>query len=119
MYTIAIRKGDNQNFFGVTLIMLLGCYFIYLLIISGPYEYKVFWLFIYPPAAFYLLGRNLASLFTGIFFIAALTFLFLQDYFPSAYQHGTEFKLVFLSSFFIIGLVSFVFESNKYKEFMR
>ena len=113
MYTIAIRKNDNQNFFGKALIMLLGCFFIYLLVISGPYGYKVFWLFIYPPAAFYLLGRYLASLFTGIFFVVALTFLLFQEHFPWVYQYDAEFKFIFLSSFFIIGLISFVFESTK------
>ena len=115
MYTIAIRKNDNQNLFGKALIMLLGCFFIYLLVISGPYGYKVFWLFIYPPAAFYLIERNPASLFTGIFFLVALTFLLFQEHFPSVYQHDDEFKLIFLSTFFIIGLVSFVFESTKYR----
>ena len=109
MYTSAIRNNDNKKFFGQALVMLLGCFFVYLLVISGPYEYKVFWLFIYPPVAFYLLGRNLASLFTGFFFIVVLTFLLLQEYFPSAYQHDAEFKFIFLSSFFIISLISFDF----------
>ena len=113
MYTIAIRKNDNQNFFGKALIMLLGCLFIYLLVISGPYGYKVFWFFIYPPAAFYLLGRKLASLVTGIFFVVAFTFLLFQEHFPLVYQYDAEFKFIFLSSFFIIGFISFVFESNK------
>jgi signal transduction histidine kinase len=113
MYTIAIRKNDNQNFFGKVLIMLLGCFLISLLVTSGPYGYKVFWLFIYPPAAFYLLGRNLASLFTGIFFAAALTFFLFQKHFPWVYQYDAQFKFIFLSSFFIIGLISFVFERTK------
>ncbi len=69
----------------------------------------------YPPAAFFLLGRNLGSLINGIFFVAALTFLFFQEHFPSVYQHDAEFKLIFLSTFFIIGLVSFVIESTKYR----
>ena len=113
MYTVAIRKNDHQNFFGKILIMLLGCYLIYLLVTSGPYGYKVFWLFIYPPAAFYLLGRNLASLFTGIFFAAALTFFLFQEQFPLVCQYDAQFKFIFLSSFFIIGLISFVFERTK------
>ena len=115
MYPIAIRKNDNQNLFGKTLILLLGCYFIYLLVISGPYGYRVFWLFLYPPAAFYLLGRNLGSLFCGIFFVVALIFLLFQEHFPSVCQHNAEFKLIFLSTFFIIGLASFVFEDAKYR----
>ena len=113
MYTIAIRKNDHQNFFGKVLIMLLGCFLIYLLVTSGPFGYKVFWLFIYPPAAFYLLGRNLASLFTGIFFAIALTFLLFQEHFPWVYRYDGEFKFIFLSSFFIVCLISFVFENAK------
>ena len=113
MYTIAIKKNDNQNFLSKALIILLGCFFIYLLVISGPYGYKVFWLFIYPPAAFYLIDRKLASLFTGIFFMIALTFLLFQEHFPLVYQYDAEFKFIFLSSLFIIGLISFVFESTK------
>jgi signal transduction histidine kinase len=83
------------------------------LVISGPYGYKVFWLFIYPPAAFYLLGRKPASLFTGFFFLIALTFLLFQEHFPFVYQYDAEFKFIFLSSFFIIGLISFICESTK------
>ena len=113
MYTIAIRKNDHQNFFGKVLIMLLGCFLIYLLITTGPYGYKVFWFFIYPPVAFYLLGRNLASLFTGIFFAVALTFLLFQEHFSWVYQYDAEFKFIFLPSFLIIGLISFVFEKTK------
>ena len=113
MYTIAIGKNYNQNFFSKVLIMLLGCFLIYLLVTSGPYGYKVFWLFIYPPAAFYLLGRNLASLITGIFFATILTFFLFQDHFPWVYQYDAQFKFLFLSSFFIIGLISFVFERTK------
>ena len=113
MYTFAVRKNENQNIFCKTLILLLGCFFIYLLVISGPYGYKVFWLFIYPPAAFYLLGRNLATWFIGIFFVAVLTILLFQEHFPSVYQHDAEFKFMFLSSFFIIGLISFMCESAK------
>ncbi|MGD8646321.1 MAG: ATP-binding protein [Desulfobacterales bacterium] len=115
MVTIALRKNDNQNLFGKTLIMLLGCFFIYVLVISRPYEYKMFWLFIYPPAAFFLLGRNLASLFSGIFFVIVSIFFLFQEYFPLVSQHDAEFKLTFLSTFFIIGLVSFVFESTRYR----
>ena len=113
MYTVAIRKNDNQSFFSKALIMLLGCFLIYLLVISGPYGYKVFLLFIYPPAAFYLLGRYLAGLFTGIFFVIVLTFILFQEHFPWVYQYDGEFKFIFLSSFFIIGLISFVFERTK------
>lgn len=113
MPTIAIRKNDNQNFFGNALILLLGCFFIYLLVINGPYGYNVFWLFIYPPAAFYLLVRKLASLFTGVFFVAVLTLLLFQEHFPLVDQYDGEFKFIFLSSFFIIGFVSFVFGCTK------
>jgi len=113
MHTIAIRKNENQNYFGKVLIMLLGCFLIYLLVTCGPYEYNFFWLFIYPSAAFYLLSRNLALLFTCIFFAVALTFLLFQKHFPWVYQYDAEFKFVFLSSFFIVGLFSFIFESNK------
>ena len=115
MYTIAIGKNDNQNFFNKVLILLLGCLFIYLLVTSGPYGYKVFWFFIYPPAVFYLLGRNLALLITSIFFAVTLTFFLFQEHFPWVYQYDVQFKFIFLSSFFIMGLISFVFERTKYR----
>ena len=113
MSIIAIGKNENQNFFGKILIMFLGCFLIYLLVTSGLYGYKVFLLFIYPPLAFYLLGRNLAALFTCIIFTVALTLFLFQNHLPRVYQYDYEFIFIFLSSFSIIGLICFIFESNK------
>lgn len=115
MSTVATRKNDNQSFFIKFLIMLVGCFLIYLLVISSPHDYNFFLLFIYPPVAFYLLSRNLATFFTCIIFIVALTLLLFQNHLPWGYQYDAEFIFIFLVSFFIIGIISFIFESNKYR----
>ena len=93
--------------------LLIGCFFIYLLLTKGPHSYKVFWLFLYPPAVFYMLGRPVASLFSGILFIVALTIFLLQEEFSLTFNYDFEFKFIFLSSFFILSSISFALATAK------
>ena len=94
--------------------LLLGILFVYLLATSVPHGDRALWLFIFPPAAFYLLGRKEALLHTGIFFLYTLIFLLLQDNFSWAVHHDAGFKFIFLCSFFIVGTISFALESVKH-----
>jgi signal transduction histidine kinase len=103
----------KDHFFVKVLIVLLGCFFIYLLAISRPYSYNFFWLYIYPPTVFYLLGRNQALFYISLFIGIAVMFFLLQDQLPWLYKFGQEFKIIFLTSFFIVCLISFVFGNAK------
>ena len=112
--SIAVFKNFNNQIFLIKILMLLlGCFFIYLLLTSGPHSYNIFWLFLYPPSAFYLMGRPVALLFSGIFFSFALTIFLLQEQFSLAFKYDSEFKFVFLSSFFILSIISFALATAK------
>ncbi len=94
--------------------VLLGILFVYLLAISGPHGYKAMWVFIFPPAVFYLLDRYEALLYTGIFFLYALIFLLLQDNFTWIVHHDSGFKLIFLCAFFMLATISYSLETGKH-----
>jgi signal transduction histidine kinase len=96
------------------IMLLLGISFVYLLATSGPHGYKAMWIFIFPPAVFYLMDRYEALLYTGIFFLYALIFLLLQDNFPWIVHHDSEFKFIFLCSFFMLATISYALEAGKH-----
>ena len=54
--------------------ILLGCFLTYYLVTNGPYGYQTTLFLLYPPAAYYLLGRHLASVINGFFIAVALIF---------------------------------------------
>ena len=95
-------------------ILLFGILFVYLLATGRPHEYGVLWVFIFPPAVFYLLDRLEALLYTGIFFLYALSFFLFQDNFSWTVHHNGGFKFIFLCSFFIVGSISFASENVKH-----
>jgi signal transduction histidine kinase len=94
--------------------LLLGILFVYLLATSGPHGYKAMWIFIFPPAVFYLLDRREALLYAGTFFLYALLFLLLQDNFPWIVHHDSGFKFIFLCSFFMLATISCALEAGKH-----
>ena len=113
MPTAVFKKYSYQNFMIKILMLLLGSFFIYVLLTSGPDSHTFFWFLLYPPAVFFLLGRSAASLFTGIFFTAVLTVFLLQEQFTSAYKYDSEFKFIFLFTFFILSIISFALATAK------
>ena len=94
-------------------ILLLGVFFIYLLATSGPDGHKALWLLTFPPAAFYIIGRRVATLYNGIFFIIVLIVLLPLEEVSQTFQYDAEFKFNFLCSFIIVAAFSFAFETDR------
>ncbi len=113
MSIVEFRKYSIQIFSAKILMLLLGCFFIYLLASSGPRSYNVFWFFIFPPAAFYLMNRSAALLFTGLFIVVGSIVLLLQEHFFMVARYDAGFIIIFLSSFFIVSAISFALEAKR------
>ena len=113
MSVVEFRKYSHQIFSAKILMLLLGCFLIYLLSSSGPRSDYVFMLFIFPPAAFYLMDRSTALLFTGLFIVVGSTVLLLQGHIFMDARYDGGFILIFLFSFFIISAISFALETKK------
>ena len=113
MCTIVIRKYDSHKIFNRILMILLGCFLTFFLVTNGPCGYQTILFLLYPPAAYFLLGRHVASAITGFFIAVALIFFLFPNHFPVNCQYDNEFKFVFLTSFFFVSMISFAFETAK------
>jgi len=117
---LMIRKYKNVTHFQRMNIILVGILFLYLLAASGPYGYMALWIYVFPLVAFFLLGRSEGLLHNGVFFFAALLFLVFQDFFAGSIGHEIEFKVRFLVSLFLVGVLAYSFEliRSKYQQSM-
>ncbi len=113
MSFLGFKNYSNPNKFGNLAMLLLGFFFIYLLATSGPHGTNAFWIFIYPPAAFYLLNRRAALLYSGLLFMIALIILPLQAHIPQVFHYDSEFKINFLCSFLVVGTLTCALKSFK------
>ena len=113
MSIVEFRKYGNQIFSAKILMLLLGCFLIYLFASSGPRSYNVFWFFIFPPAAFYLMSRPAALLFSGLFIAVGSMVLLLQEQLFLVDRYDARFIITFLSSFLIVSWISFALEAKK------
>jgi len=93
--------------------LLIGLFLIYMLLTSGSYSCNIFWLFIYPPAAFFILSRPAASSYTGCFLISVVVILLLESHHPPGFQYESGFKLVFFASLFIVTSISYALRTSK------
>lgn len=87
-----------------------GCLFIYLLAVSGPHGQMAMWLYIYPPAIFFMLGIREGFLFSALFLTAALLVLIFQGSLPNVVLLDPEFSLRFFISLFLVAFIAFFYE---------
>ena len=101
-------------------LVVVGILFLFLLINSGPHGYMALWLYIYPLVVFFLLGRIEGLMFNLVFFLSVLSFLLFQQYTPVTPMYVVEFKTRFLVSLFLVGGLTYTFESlrDKYQKGM-
>jgi signal transduction histidine kinase len=101
-------------------LVAVGILFLFLLITSGPHGYMALWLYIYPLVVFFLLGRIEGLMFNLVFFLSVLSFLLFQQYTSVTPMYVVEFKTRFLVSLFLVGGLTYTFESlrDKYQQGM-
>jgi signal transduction histidine kinase len=99
----------------------VGLLFLYLLAESGPYGYMVHWLYVYPLVTFFMLGCEEGLYYNAVFFLIALTFLLFQENLSWTATHAMEFKIRFLISLFLVGVLAYIFEfvRRKFQEGMK
>jgi signal transduction histidine kinase len=110
-----LRKFKSVTVFSRINIAFVGLLFMYLLAESGPHGYMGHWLYVYPLVAFFMLGRNEGLYFSVGFYLIAFIYLLLQDYFSWTTAHEFEFKVRFLISLFLVGVLAYTFEVVRYK----
>jgi signal transduction histidine kinase len=106
------RKYDLQNIAAKILMLLIGLFLIYMLLTSGSYRCNIFWLFIYPPAAFFILSRPAASSYTAFFLISVVVILLLESRHPPGFQHESGFKVVFFACLFLVASISYALRTS-------
>ena len=118
---IVLRNFKSVTVFSRVNISFVGLLFLYLLAESGPNGHMGHWLYVYPLVAFFMLGRNEGLYFSVGFYLIAFIYLLLQDYFPWSTAHVIEFKIRFLVSLFLVGVLAYTFEvvRHKYQEGMK
>jgi PAS domain S-box-containing protein len=113
------RAKDSRVIFRINLI-LVGLTFLYFFELSKPFGFKALWLYSYPLACFFLLGRR-----EGLFFSVALLVASLGLVAFHSIVHGKEcyeggFVLRFAISYLLVSALSFAYETvrNRFRDGM-
>ena len=102
-------KQDLQIYRGLS-ILLIGLFF-YNTIIGGLGGSKILWSYFFPLFTFFLLGKKEGLLWSGILFFLSLFLLLAPQPVFEVYPYNPEFKLRFGLSFFLVLLMTYVYES--------
>ncbi len=102
MHERSFKKFCTLNKLGSIVMLLLGFFFIYLLLTSGAQVHRALWLFVYPPAAFYLLGRREALLYTSLLFMAVLILFSLHKHFSLGFSVWCRIQVYFPLFLFLL-----------------
>ena len=116
-----LRKFKSVNIFSRINIGFVGLLFLYLLAESGPHGYMAHWLYVYPLVTFFMLGRKEGLFYNTVFFLIALIFLLFQNNLSWTTTHEIQFKIRFLFSLFLVGVLAYIFEfvRHKFQEGMK
>ncbi len=91
---------------------LTGCLFLHSLLLSGTHGYKVYWLYIFPIALFFLLGPRTGMIYNSIFLAGAAVVLFvLQGDLTGTVPLATGYAARFLGSMGVLVLITYGYES--------
>jgi signal transduction histidine kinase/CheY-like chemotaxis protein len=90
---------------------LLGSLFLFLVVQGGIHGYKILWAFSFPLIALYTLGKKEGLILTAVLYVVAIGILYLPQDFVQVYAYPPEFKLRFCVVFFLVGSLTFIYES--------
>ena len=109
---------DSQNIDTPVRVCLAfaGCLFIYLLAVSGPHGHMAMWLYIYPPAVFFIFGLQEGFFFSALFLFASLFVLLFQGSLLNLIPLDPRFSLRFFISLSLVVFIAFFYElvRNRY-----
>jgi signal transduction histidine kinase len=103
-----IRSGEMISRINAALI---GCLFLFLSIKGGVQGNKLMWSFSFPLIAFYTLGRREGLISTLLFYSLLIAILYGPWNFVQADAYTPQFKLRFCIAFFLVGSLTYIYES--------
>ncbi len=108
------KKKDARFYYRVTM-LALGLLFLYLLGTSEAYHNRMFWTYIFPLIALYLLGKNEGLIYTISYYIIAVILVLPQSFGMHFGDYEFRFKLEYLISLLIVSLMAYCFEVIRFK----
>ena len=93
-----------------TNLIMVGCLFLGLLARSGDTGHMALWLYVYPLAVFFLLGRKEGSLYNTIYFLAVSGVLFFGEALGLSVPQAGGFRARFLLVLFLVTGLSYSYE---------
>jgi signal transduction histidine kinase len=108
------KKVDPRNSFRCGL-AVVGLLFLYLIVKSEAYPRLLFWSFIFPLEAVYLLGRREGFLFSIAYDVIAVVLVWGHDFRPSVGDHAIHLRMEYALSLLTITLISYCFEMMRFR----
>jgi len=96
------------------LLSIIGIIFLRFITDPDPEAYRLLWAYLYPLITFFLLGKREGLVWSSIFLIVAGVSVYFYP-FPAAVHFSGEFKLRFLITFGLVGVMSFLFEFTRHE----
>ena len=90
---------------------LLCCLFLFLSIRGGVQGNKLMWAFSFPLIALYTLGRKEGLILTAVHFVLTIGVLYVPLDIVQMNAYAPEFKLRFCVAFFLVGSLTYIYES--------
>jgi signal transduction histidine kinase len=108
------KKADARNTYRIGLVMV-GLLLLYLVFTGETHPRRLFWSFIFPLEAFYLLGKKEGFLFSVSFNVIAVIIVSSHNFGPLALGHDTRFKVEYALSMFTVTLFAYCFELMRFR----
>ncbi|MBW1781456.1 MAG: response regulator [Deltaproteobacteria bacterium] len=93
--------------------VFLGLLFLYLIGTSGTNPYYLFWAFLFPVEAFFLLGLREGGLFASAFYIIAVCLILFQEPVHGSIDYDHHFKIDFVLALLALSLIAYTFAKIK------
>ena len=94
-------------------VILLGGYFLFLIVVGGAHGSRIFWALIFPMFTFFLLGKKEGVCWTLIHFLLALILITDPGAVFGTYPYETAIKFRFFMVYGIIATMGFVVEATQ------
>jgi len=115
MSLIALRYLKRANLIFRLNVLLLGLYFIFLVVIGGTQGSRLLWAFIFPSFAFYLLGIREGFLWSLLQGAIIATIFLVPDEILGSFTYNAEIQVRFLIIYALIMLMSYFVELTRKK----
>ncbi len=108
------KKTDARNTYRIGL-SVVGFLLLYLVVTGETYPRRLFWSFIFPLEALYLLGKKEGFLFSVLFDAIAIVIVSSHDFGPLARGQLVRFKVEYALSMLTVTLFAYCFELMRFR----